>query len=127
MSNIFDNPEVLARIDKLISCVKEENGETLTYEDVLRSIPKLSTSCSCDFCDICGRIAGDPGEQPTHCSDQRTCSEDTIITIVCGGEEVDNYEEILKKVQRDAAERVEELEAAAREKEKESMENNEKE
>lgn len=106
MSNIFDNPEVLARIDKLISCVKEEDGKILTYEDVLRSISKLSTSCSCDFCEICGTINGDPGEQPTHCSDQKTCSEDTIITIVCGGEKVDNYEEILKKAQRDAAEKL---------------------
>ena len=106
MSNIFDNPEVLARIDKLISCVKEEEGKILTYEDVLRSISKLSTDCSCDFCDICGKIAGDPEEQLAHCSDQKTCSEDTIITIVCGGEEADNYEEILKKAQRDAAERL---------------------
>ena len=106
MSNIFDDPEVLARIDKLICCIKEEDGETLTYEDVLRSISELSTNCSCDFCEICGTINGDLGEQPTHCSDQKTCSEDTIITIVCGGEEVDNYEEILKKAQRDAAEKL---------------------
>ena len=98
MSNIFDDPEVLARIDKFISHVKENHGATLTYEDVLQSISKLFIISSCAFC----REYIDTKEHPILCKYQNTCSANTIVNIVCGGKEVDNCEEILKKAKKDA-------------------------
>lgn len=129
ITNYFDNKDIMRRVEEYISNrnVVFNKEEPLTFIQFLRKINDKDFSLE-GVCRFCARYNPNGGDSCSICCGN--CEEETLWHII-NGERLPSGRkeliEVLYKVYEDAAEKVEEIETAAREKESESMENNEKE
>lgn len=128
ITNYFNNEGIMQRVEQYIHNrnVVFNKKEPLTFIQFLRNIVN-NDICKEIVCRFCGCYNPNGGS----CSvAYARCEEETLWHIV-NGERLPNGEaelkEVIDKIHRDAVEKVEELEAAAREKESENMENSERE
>ena len=129
ITNYFDNEDVMLRVEEYISNynVVFNKKEPLTFIQFLHNINDKNFTWG-GVCRFCANYNPDGG-----CSCSITvgsCKEETLWHIVNGERRpraTEEFTETFDKIHRDAAEKVKEMEATAREKESESMEDNEKE